>query len=442
MIIKCNIKRLVAFKLQALVISLILLFYTNIAFAQDNYKVFDAQQNVSSNKIWTIKFSQNIDKNSVTGDNIKIIDENGNSLKLDLSCSGNSIAIKPVSNYEPGKNYNIYVDNIKSSSGHNLKSPATMKFTVKNDVQSNQQVNAYSLVDTHTYKITDTLTFTAEQETKLRLNYNIGSLSNSPYQKEIDLNVSGENAKIISEDSSYKKLTGDSYLKPGEKLQYQVVRTIQTSGIKYIKDLSKTSGDYNNFSEYNKYTAPSEKIESDNEEIVNKSKEIFSGITNPYYKAKKAYEFVNNYMNYDESNKNKGALNALQTSKGVCEDYSELFVALLRASGVPARVVTGFWIDKNNFNNNIANGDNYRHAWAEYYLPEYGWIVVEPTNIYYYNGNKTIDYDYFSNLDGASHFIVGYDAAGDYKDNNIYYYYSAGSGVTVNTQTSIEEDTR
>jgi Transglutaminase-like enzymes, putative cysteine proteases len=415
-----------------------MLLYTSTVFADSNYTVFTAKQNISPDKVWNIKFSKDIDKNTVTSENIRVVDENGNSLKLDLSSSGNIISVKPLSTYNPGKTYTIYVDNIKALNGVALKNPGTMKFTTKNNVQA-IDTSSYSLVDTHTYKVTDTLTFTANSDTKLDIAYNLGSLSASPYQKELDLKVSGDNAQITSANSVNKKLTATSYLKAGEKLQYQVTRTIQTSGIKYIKDLSKTSGDYSSFSDYTKYTDAADKIESNNSAIVEESKELFAGITNPYYKAKKAYEFVNSYMNYDESNKNKGALNALQTSKGVCEDYSELFVALLRASGVPARVATGYWIDSENFSNNIANGNNYRHAWAEYYLPEYGWIVVEPTNIYYFNGKQTINYDYFSNLSGATHFISGYDAAGENKDGNIYYNYTEGSNVTTHLETQIEK---
>lgn len=438
MFLKSNTKRSSTLKIQFFLISLIMSLYTSTVFAESNYTVFTAQQNISTDKVWAIRFSKDIDKNTVTNENIKVVDDAGLPIKLDLSSSRNIISVKPSTNYNPDKTYTMYVSNIKNLSGAALKNPVTMKFTTKNGVQA-IDTSSYSLVDTHTYKVTDTLTFTSDSETKLDIAYNLGSLSNSSYQKEIDLRVNGENAQITSTNSANKKLIGTTYLKAGEKSQYQVTRTIQVSGIKYTKDLSKTSGDYSSFSDYSKYTSAADKIESNNSTIIDKSKELFTGINNPYYKAKKAYEFVNTYMTYDQNNKNKGALNALQTSRGVCEDYSELFVALLRASGVPARVATGYWVDVENFNNNIADGNSYRHAWAEYYLPEYGWVVVEPTNIYYYNGNRTIDYSYFSNLSGPTHFIAGYDTAGESKDNSLYSSYYEGSNVTTDIQTQIEK---
>ncbi len=272
---KRNIKKLSILKVHFFVISLIMLFYTSTVFAENNYTVFNAQQNISTDKVWNIKFSSDIDKNSVNNQNVKVVDENGSPLKLNLSCSGNVVSVKPLTNYNSGKTYTIYVDNINTLNGYNLKNPGTMNFTIKNGVQPSQNSNSYSLVDTHTYKVTDTLTFTADSETKLNVTYNLGSLSDSPYQKELDLKVTGENTQITSGNSSNKKLTANSYLKSGQQLQYQVTRTIQTSGINYTKNLSKTSGDYSTFSDYNKYTAAANKIESDNSAIINKSKDWY-----------------------------------------------------------------------------------------------------------------------------------------------------------------------
>lgn len=439
---KSNVFKFSAVKIQLIAVLLLLLFNPNNVHADEIYKIFPTQQNISADKIWSIKFSQDIDSTSVNNQNIKVLDQSGNPLQVNLNCSGNTVTIKPINNYDPGKTYNILIDNIKSLKGHILNQPAKMNFTIKNDDQANENVGqgSYTLVDTHTYKITSTLTVSSEQDADFNLTCNIGTLSNSPYQKELDLKVLGPNAQITSPDSTHNQLTATSSIKAGDQIQYQIVRTVQSSGIKYIKDLSNTSGNYSNFSDYKKYTSPSDNIQSDNQEIVDKANQLFSGITNPYYKAKKAYEFVNTYMNYDLNNGNKGAVSALETGTGVCEDYSELLVALLRAGGVPARVATGFWVDNSKFNSsNTTSGDEDGHAWVEYYLPEYGWIVAEPTNIQYDNGIQTVDYDYFSNLDSSGHLISGYDSSGDNRDGTITYSYSQGSSVHVDRQVTIEK---
>ncbi len=65
---------------------------------------------------------------------------------------------------------------------------------------------------------------------------------------------------------------------------------------------------------------------------------------------------------------------------GYCEHFSSAFVVLMRASGIPARVVTGYvggyrnpfgdyWI--------VRNSD--AHAWAEVWLQGRGWVRVDPT---------------------------------------------------------------
>ena len=65
---------------------------------------------------------------------------------------------------------------------------------------------------------------------------------------------------------------------------------------------------------------------------------------------------------------------------GFCEHFSGAFVVLMRASGVPARVVTGY---TGGYRNPL--GDYWlvrrsdAHAWAEVWLPERGWVRVDPT---------------------------------------------------------------
>lgn len=429
-------------KIQFLAVLMLLLFCSTTGHAQELYKVFPAVQNVTTDKAWNVKFSQELDTATITDKNVRVLDESGNAVKVNLSCTGSTVIIKPSNNYEEGKKYTVLIDNVKSKKGSLIKSPLKMDFTTKENFQANNEVGvgSYSLTDTHKYKITDTFTVTAVADTKLELNYNIGTNSNSPYQKELNLEVLGPDAKITSKDSIHKQLTVDTNIKAGDKIQYQVIRTVENSGIKYIKDLSKTLGNYKNYSDYNKYTSSSDKIESDNKEIISKAEELFKNTINPYYKSKTAYEFVNMYMTYDANSGNKGALSALNTAKGVCEDYAELYVALLRASKVPARVATGFWVDTNEFSSNkVVDSNGYNHAWVEYYLPEYGWIPAEPTNIYYRNGKQTVDFGFFSNLSSSGHIVTGYDPSGDTKDSSLMYSYSQGSGVHVDKKTTIEK---
>ena len=66
--------------------------------------------------------------------------------------------------------------------------------------------------------------------------------------------------------------------------------------------------------------------------------------------------------------------------QGFCEHFSSAFVILMRAAGIPARVVTGYAGGRRN-----AFGDYWivrhedAHAWAEVWLEGRGWVRVDPT---------------------------------------------------------------
>lgn len=68
------------------------------------------------------------------------------------------------------------------------------------------------------------------------------------------------------------------------------------------------------------------------------------------------------------------------TRSGFCEYYASTFVILMRAAGIPARVVVGYQGGETNpINNNLTVRQSDAHAWAEVWLPEKGWVRVDPT---------------------------------------------------------------
>ena len=69
-----------------------------------------------------------------------------------------------------------------------------------------------------------------------------------------------------------------------------------------------------------------------------------------------------------------------QTKRGFCEHYASSFVFLMRAAGIPARIVAGYQGGKvNPFENYLLVYQYDAHAWAEVWLPEQGWRRVDPT---------------------------------------------------------------
>lgn len=69
-----------------------------------------------------------------------------------------------------------------------------------------------------------------------------------------------------------------------------------------------------------------------------------------------------------------------QTRRGFCEHYASSFVFLMRAAGVPARVVTGYQGgERNPLGNHVSVRGRDAHAWAEVWLAGRGWVRVDPT---------------------------------------------------------------
>ena len=68
------------------------------------------------------------------------------------------------------------------------------------------------------------------------------------------------------------------------------------------------------------------------------------------------------------------------TRKGFCEHYAASFTFLMRAAGIPARVVTGYQGGElNPIGNYLIVRQRDAHAWSEVWLDGHGWTRVDPT---------------------------------------------------------------
>ncbi len=71
-----------------------------------------------------------------------------------------------------------------------------------------------------------------------------------------------------------------------------------------------------------------------------------------------------------------------ETKAGFCEHYAASFVVLMRAAGIPSRVVTGYQGGEfNNVSDYLIIRQRDAHAWAEVFLPAQGWVRVDPTSV-------------------------------------------------------------
>ena len=69
-----------------------------------------------------------------------------------------------------------------------------------------------------------------------------------------------------------------------------------------------------------------------------------------------------------------------RTRRGFCEHYASAFAVLMRAAGIPARIVTGYLGGElNPLGNYMIVRQSDAHAWTEVWFPDAGWIRVDPT---------------------------------------------------------------
>jgi transglutaminase-like putative cysteine protease len=68
------------------------------------------------------------------------------------------------------------------------------------------------------------------------------------------------------------------------------------------------------------------------------------------------------------------------TRKGFCEHYASAFTVIMRAAGIPARVVTGYQGGEfNPYGGYLLVRQSDAHAWSEVWLEGRGWVRVDPT---------------------------------------------------------------
>lgn len=129
-----------------------------------------------------------------------------------------------------------------------------------------------------------------------------------------------------------------------------------------------------------KYLEPEPFVPTDGK-VKEIADEIIKGKNGILSKAQAVYDWVVENTHRDPNVKGCGLGIVEKTLSegggGKCADISTVFVALLRAAGVPAREVFGLRLGKNN-EDDMTGG---YHCWAEFYLPGTGWVPADPADV-------------------------------------------------------------
>ena len=179
-----------------------------------------------------------------------------------------------------------------------------------------------------------------------------------------------------------------------------------------------------------KYTADGSKYKCSDPYIQQLSKKIVGDETNPYWIARKIFDYVGNTLEYKLEGGWNTAPVVLQRGTGSCSEYSFSFIALCRAAGLPARFVGSIVVRGDD-----ASFDDVFHRWPEIYLPGYGWIPIDPQG-----GDKPMPRDrarYIGRL--SNRFLITTQGGGDSEYLGWYYNsyetYQTDPQVKVNIET-------
>jgi hypothetical protein len=127
---------------------------------------------------------------------------------------------------------------------------------------------------------------------------------------------------------------------------------------------------------------PSAHIESDHSSIVAKSAELTKGATTQWEATLRIGRWVHKEIRYSIADTPSARL-ALEKRQGDCGPHATLAVALLRAAGIPARLVGGLMYSP------TFGGTFAQHAWVEAYMAPAGWIAFDPTTGEFESMNAT-----------------------------------------------------
>ena len=116
------------------------------------------------------------------------------------------------------------------------------------------------------------------------------------------------------------------------------------------------------------------------------ARRLVSGDRDPYHKALRIQNYLRENFKYDLEVKEAPAKRDVvdyflfDTRAGFCSHYASAMAVMLRAVGVPARVVTGYAMgDYNPEHGAFRVPESASHAWVEVFFPGYGWVEFEPT---------------------------------------------------------------
>ncbi|HVO67357.1 MAG TPA: transglutaminase family protein [Syntrophales bacterium] len=137
--------------------------------------------------------------------------------------------------------------------------------------------------------------------------------------------------------------------------------------------------------EFKDYLRPTEQVQSDNPRIRELAAKLSGGVKTEFDAVQRVIAWVVDNVRYVSPPVRYDAIYSLESGKGNCQNFSHLSAALLRANGIPVRIVNGVTFNqpfniawqKGTLTFKMGQG---RHSWIEVWFPELGWVPFDPQN--------------------------------------------------------------
>ncbi|MEK7533313.1 MAG: transglutaminase-like domain-containing protein [Patescibacteria group bacterium] len=289
----------------------------------------------------------------------------------------------------------------------------------------------------------------ASQNFDITLTYTLNNSGVVPHLQEIALppSTAYQNVTVQELTPSPQTVTSDADGNWLAKYQLGPRQTLAVTAKVSVSVFLSPRKDYNQVAiREEDYTKTEEYWQTGDAQITNLARQFTT--------ARSIYDYVSTALRYDFDKVNSaaprlGAVGILKDpSRAVCMEFTDLFIAIARAAGIPARRVVGYAYTSNPKLRPLSLVSDVLHAWPEYYDRETNiWVPVDPTW-----ANTTGGVDYFTKLD-FNHIVFainGMDSslpypAGYYRspdktgrDIRVEFSDTTRSGKAANITTSIE----
>jgi sugar lactone lactonase YvrE len=198
---------------------------------------------------------------------------------------------------------------------------------------------------------------------------------NLPQQKILNISILPQNL-VIKKDRWQQQIAWLNYkhIQSNETVESIMTVDAEISAIRYFIFPEKVGLLQSIPEEIRKqYTCNGSKYLTNDRYIQQLAIDIVGKETNPYWMARKIFDYVRNNLEYKLEGGWNAAPYVLQRGSGSCSEYTFSFISLCRAAGLPARYAGSMVVRGDD-----ASMDDVYHRWSEVYLPGFGWIPFDP----------------------------------------------------------------